>query len=208
MHFKNNNKNLFIYYLSLFTTLIILNSCNLFETRTPAEPTTIRGNFIPPTEPDDVIKNLKNSIKEKISDNYIQCFWDSLQGTKNQSSYSFVASTDVYIKYSDIFRNWDRNKEKSAFLALVSTITDTVSPIVNLSGDFTIKLADSAVYSGNYYLEIKINKQVEPLKFSGAIQLTLIPQNGRWSIQRWIDAGLEKDTISTTWSVLKAMYSN
>lgn len=204
----NYYKHLSACIVLIFVFLIFTTSCNLFNTRTPEEPTVSRGIFVPPTKPEYVIDNFKNSIRQKVADNFLACLIDYNQSDVVPTIYQFVPSAEANAKYQDIFKNWDKNKERTAFIALISILPDSVVPRLEITGDFTIKISDSAVYSGSYFLEFQHNNQDQPKRFSGSLQFTMFPQNGRWAIQRWIDASITNDTVNTTWSILKALNSN
>ena len=58
----------------LIFILLIFQACDLFESREPESPTETKSSYRVPVEPTDVIENLKNSFKDKNSNDYKKNF--------------------------------------------------------------------------------------------------------------------------------------
>ena len=199
---------LYILFISLINILLI-NSCDIFTTRNPENPTKNNESYLPPTSPSIVISNLTNSIKEKNPDYYSLCFTDDSK-PDNMQEYRFYHTSDALAKYSSIFDFWTVANEKSYFLSLISKTSSDIQPIFQLSNSkFEVLMPDSSLFVSDYYLKINHSILSLPKEFSGSLQFNIIRNsNGMWFVKRWVDNKLQEDTIKNSWSILKAEFSN
>ncbi|HEY9188394.1 MAG TPA: hypothetical protein VIR55_10895 [Ignavibacteria bacterium] len=189
-------KKILIYiFISFFLT-----SCNLFEPRDAEDPTIEKSNFKPPTTPDIVIENLINSISEKNSINYTQCF-----GGPNLEFF-FLPANEVKSTYYSIFSEWTINSEKSYFDNLViQTSKDAASNLV-LSNQIQQSSSDSVIFSANYTLNFQHSTAGVPQLAAGNLQFIIKrDKNNNWYITRWMDFKLQNQF---SWSELKARFVN
>jgi hypothetical protein len=189
--------------LKFTVILIILNgfSCDIFKTRDPQEPSQAKSNFLPPTSPDMVLDNLKNSISEKNSINYIQCL-----ANKPNGSFIFIPPPDVQNKYLSVFSNWDLDYEKSYFENLKSHIQSNAKSDLGLTGNYTLTQTDSVIYNADYVLFVPHDLPSIPQVIKGNLQFSISrDKNNNWAITKWID---NRTSSQFCWSELKAQLSN
>ncbi|MCK5740678.1 MAG: hypothetical protein KAH48_00560 [Chlorobi bacterium] len=193
------------------TILLLVQSCDIFSTRTPELPDTGRSSFQPPFAPEIVIENFTNAVKEKNVDNFAACFSDTSKNFSN--SYRFIPSTEALGKYGTMFFGWDIESERKAFSSLMSNMESDVFPLLILSNNeqysFEIKQQDSAVFESDYHLTVNHSRQtIEPI-FAGTLRFLIKPgTDGTWSIEQWTDMNPSNDSVSVTWSSLKAGFIN
>jgi len=177
-----------------------LNSCALRDDETP---TISRNTFVPPTSPDLVMVNLQFSVIEKDVNNYMSCFVDSNYSTR---SYSYVPDVISQIQYP-IFQNWKLSNEKTYFTSLLSLMNESATSNVFFSNPVLNTLSDTAVYDADYLLRADHQKTNVAKTLKGKIRLILSADSRNlWSIHKWID--FQSMNSDTTWSVLKANFSN
>ena len=61
--------------------------CDIFKTRTPENPVQVRTKWTPTTTVDILIDNLKSSLNEKSTENYLRCLIDSITTNRNFVSF-------------------------------------------------------------------------------------------------------------------------
>lgn len=186
--------------LILIAIAALLNSCALRDDETP---TISRNTFVPPTSPDLVMVNLQFSVIEKDVNNYMSCFVDSNYSTR---SYSYVPDVISQIQYP-IFQNWKLSNEKTYFTSLLSLMNESATSNVFFSNPVLNTLSDTAVYDADYLLRADHQKTNVAKTLKGKIRLILSADSRNlWSIHKWID--FQSMNSDTTWSVLKANFSN
>lgn len=182
--------------------MLLFCGCSLFGLRDVETPTESRSHFDPPVTPYIVISNLIYAINEKDVNNYLKCFVDTSYTTKR-----FVYTADItsQIQYP-IFSNWTLSNEKTYFNNLLS-LTGSNFSYLYLSNENWNNYSDSAVYDADYLLRFDHQKTNVATALNGKLRfIIVIDSKNLWSISRWTDIKLV-DT-DTTWSVLKANFSN
>ncbi|MDD5362702.1 MAG: hypothetical protein PHN88_11255 [Ignavibacteria bacterium] len=175
-------------------------SCSL---RSDEAPTSSRTTFVPPTSPDLVMVNLQFSIIEKDINNYMACFVDTSYSAKR---YTYVPDIVSQIQYP-IFSNWKLSNEKAYYSSLISLMDQNATSNVFFSNPNLNTLTDSAVYDADYLLRVDHQKTNVAKSLKGKIRLVLSADSRNlWSIHKWID--FQSTSNDTTWSVLKANFSN
>lgn len=192
----------------ILTIAFILQACDLFNTRNPEDPNTGQSSFIPPTSPEIVITNFQNAIFEKNAENYISCFTDSVPYLIK--SFVFTPTADANAKYPGLFSSWNLFSERQYFISLLSAVPSELSPKLTLSeSNFDLLSTDSAVFKTNYFFNTNHSATGTSELFSGKLYFTLFPNNnGLWAIGSWIDLRKEGDTVSVSWSNLKALFGS
>jgi len=183
---------------------LLITGCEIFSTREAENPVQSRNTWIPATTIDILIENLKSSLSEKSTENYLKCFIDS---ALTKRSFSFIPSTESYANYSALFSNWTLQNEKNYFENLKSKIKEggTITLSVFNIDRGTIQ-GDSVIYSADYSLVVDHSVESFPKEFRGHLQFTLFRNlKGEWSVLNWKDS---KNTESFTWSELKGRFSN
>lgn len=131
------------------------------------------------------------------------CFVDSSYSSRR---YTYVADLASQIQYP-IFQNWKLTNEKSYFTSLLSLMNESATSNVFFSDGTLNTLADTAVYDANYLLRADHQKTNVAKTLKGKIRLILSADSRNlWSIHKWID--FQSQDSDTTWSVLKANFSN
>ncbi|MCE1164607.1 MAG: hypothetical protein LWX07_04295 [Bacteroidetes bacterium] len=189
--------------ISIAAVIIIaaaLHSCALRDDETP---TNSRTTFVPPTSPDLVMVNLQFAVIEKDVNNYMACFVDSMYSTRR---YAYVPDVVSQIQYP-IFQNWKLSNEKTYFTSLITLMDANATSNVFFSNPTLNTLADTAVYDADYLLRADHQKTNVAKTLKGKIRLILSADSRNlWSIHKWID--FKTQDTDTTWSVLKANFSN
>ena len=186
--------------LAVIITAVSVYSCSL---RSDEAPTTSRTTFVPPTSPDLVIVNLQFSVIEKDVNNYMACFVDTGYSVRR---YTYVPDVISQIQYP-IFQNWKLTNEKTYFNSMLSLTDPNATSNVFFSAPTLSTLSDTAVYDADYLLHVDHQKTNVAKTLKGKIRLILSSDSRNlWSIHKWID--FQSTSNDTTWSVLKANFSN
>lgn len=179
---------------------MLISGCGLRDVEAPVDP---RSNFVPPTSPDIVITNIQSAIIERNINNYISCFADS-----NFSSRRFIYTADAASQSQyPIFRFWSLNNERYYYTSLTSlTPTQSISNLL-LSNITFSPSSDTAVFDADYVIRFEHTKQNVPRVFQGKFRFVMAADTRNlWSIHNWTD--FKRTDADTTWSVLKANFSN
>jgi len=180
--------------------VIIFKSCGLREVESPVDP---RSNFVPPTSPDLVITNFQSAIIERNINNYLACFVDT---NFSQRKFIFTADAASQGQYP-IFRYWNLNNERYYYTSLTSlTSAQSISNLLFSNISF-IPSSDTAILDADYVVRFEHSKQNVPKVYQGKLRFVM-GQDSRnlWSVHSWTDFKLNES--DTTWSVLKANFSN
>ncbi|MBI5403227.1 MAG: hypothetical protein HY959_07480 [Ignavibacteriae bacterium] len=187
----------------LFLLALLYSGCGLFGLRDVETPTEPRSTFTPPTTPDIVLSNLTNAIIDKDINNYLQCIVDTATSTKK-----FVYTADIasQIQYP-VFQNWQLVNERNYFYNLLALTGAQSTSLLFASNVITNTYSDSAVYDMEYLLRFDHQKTTVAKTLTGKLRFIMVMNSKNlWAISRWIDfKSVESDT---TWSVLKANFSN
>ena len=187
----------------LIILIVLISGCGLFDTRDVEPPTDPRSNFIPPTSPDLVITNLQFAIAEKNLNNYLSCFVDT-----NYSSRKFTYFADVksQVQYP-IFLNWKLSNEKAYFTNLLALTDPQSNSNLFLSDEVLTVTLDTAVYDADYLLRFEHQLTTVAQTLKGKLRYIMATDSKNlWSIHTWMD--FKDNDNDTTWSVLKANFSN
>lgn len=184
-------------YIFLFQ-IIFFSSCNIFETRSPENPTENSSIFIQPVTPDIVIQNLKSSIEDYNIDNYIRCL--SAYEVTNKT-FKFIPAAVTGIDRA-IFDNWTIESERQYLTNLGKPAYGRASLTLTNRQDIYVS-SDSIIVNYNYSLFYPRTNQ--NYNASGNLQFYIsVDKNGNWSIYRWEDFNT---TQAITWTYIKAIFS-
>lgn len=183
--------------------IVSLASCDMFEPRTPEEPTDARGNFIPPTTPDIVIENFINAINERNARHYVQCFVDPTSG---DYEFEFLPTQRAQIQFGALFDEWSVQEERMYIENLISSVP--VHATLNLTlqdGQFESQASEIATYISSYSLIAQHSNEGYPhYVFTGTLRFEIITdQTNNWAIHRWADFPSGDDL---SWSELKGTF--
>lgn len=209
LRFLRHSKGEFLLNKILIILLLVFiaSGCDIFNTRSPEEPTADKSDFDPPTQPVTVIRNLISAVNEMQTDNYSSCFSDTVDGAK--SYFEFYPPSDAIAIYGSVFDDWNLDDEERYFYALTLQLSSSEPLLVldNDSFEYETEHPDSVVYVSDYLLTAMHRDSSLPTQFQGTLQFTIKQgSNGLWSIQKWIDLPAKADS-SVTWSILKAKFS-
>jgi hypothetical protein len=187
-----------------FYSIMILNAgCGLFDLRDVEEPSNPRSTFTTPTSADIVIANLHFAIAEKNLENYMRCFVDSNFSNKRFNFSPDAASASQF----PVFSNWTLNNERLYYTNLLSFTSESASSTLFLSNTTTSTSIDSVVIDADYLLVFDHNKTNVAKTTKGKLRFVLgADSRNLWSVYNWIDFKVNEN--DTTWSVLKANFSN
>jgi hypothetical protein len=192
-------QKIFIILLVAYISLSVY-SCALRDAELPV---TSRNTFIPPTSPDLVMVNLQFSVIEKDINNYMACFVDTNYSLRR---YTYIPDVVSQIQYP-IFRFWNMTNEKSYFTSLISNTEPTSASNLFFSNSKLNTFGDTAFYDADYLLHFDHRNANVSKTLKGKIRLILASDSRNlWSVHRWID--FKSDNADTTWSVLRANFSN
>lgn len=182
--------------------LLFINGCGLFGLRDVETPTESRTHYDPPISPDIVISNLIYAITEKDVNNYLNCFVDTAYTTKR---FVYTADISSQIQYP-IFLNWTLSNEKSYFNNLLALTGQNFS-FLSLGNEKWINYSDSAIYDADYLVRFDHQKTNVAKALNGKLRFVMVLNTKNlWAVSRWID--FKSADTDTTWSVLKANFSN
>ncbi len=183
--------------LTLLLTLVLAGGCGLFEPRVPDEPGTGGVPWIPPTEPESVFVNLKNSLEGKVMLNYMNCLHDSFVFHPDPSD-----SIDLLALYGeDVFQDWTLDVEQT----VTQTILDEAASIqlTFTTRDTTICVGDADCYFYYKYQLQVIYKVGGTEYFYGLADYHLRREGGEWFIYMWLDKRDPDFQAFDSWGKLK-----
>lgn len=181
----------------------MITGCGLFNMRDSENPVDPRSNYTPPTSPDILLGNFLASISEKNLNNYLLCFLDSNFSTRR---FSFIADANALVKYP-VLRFWNLNNERYYFSSIVSQTPVGNSSNLSLSNIIFNPTSDTVIMDADYLLRFDHLKQNVPKTVKGKMRLIMCSDSRNlWSIYNWTD--FQNPNQDTTWSILKANFSN
>ena len=188
--------SLSICFLSFF---IIFQSCDIFESREPENPNETKSSYRVPVEPTDVIENLKNSFKDKNSNDYKKNF-STGSPLVDRNFYFVPSSNDLNIIPAD----WTVAQEFQYFNNLVIQVPQNIPLTLTLTDEQYDLQADSAIYAAKYLISVPVQNSV-PINYEGNLRFIMTTDiNAAWVIYYWEDIA-NQDIKS--WSNLKSEYA-
>lgn len=190
--------------LNFVLICFLFTSCQLFKTREPELPTEVstQSNWKQPVTPEITLENLRNSIADRNTENYIRCFVDP---NFSERIFTFIPTQEAQIQYPEIFKNWNLSSERNYFNNLKSNVPSSGSSNLFLSGNFQSFGADSAIYHAVYLVSFQHTVKDIPQSAKGNLQFYLAPdRSGNWVIYKWIDIKIQGEF---SWSELKAKFT-
>jgi phospholipid N-methyltransferase len=178
--------------LSLFFT-----SCDLLTTRTPESPDTQRTSYLPATTPDILFMNLKNSLKEKVLENYMASFVDI---SFSPIPFIYIPSSESIASFPTL-ATWDLSAEQQYFNNLIVNTKDDIPIILDLQNEIKNTMGDSAVYQYDYIISLTpVGENIQNSYRGNLIFNIYLDSRNQWVISRWEDFKLSENP---TWSELK-----
>lgn len=192
-----------VYLLVLTCAVAGITSCDLFEPRTPEEPTAARGTFVPPTTADIVIENFVNAINERNTQHYVQCF---VGPDFPDATYQFIPTERAQRQFGNIFDQWGVQDERMYFENLLSSVPLNRQLSMTLQNErFETQTANHAIFRATYRLVAAHTHDGYPhYEFIGTLRFEMITdQANNWWIHRWADFA---DEETPSWSELKGTF--
>ena len=170
-------------------------SCDLFKTRTPAEPSQQSSNYIPPTDPSLVMQNMTNAFQDGNAVNYAKSF----SGT----SFSFTPSTSAKNKYGIDWTTWNKTQEQQSFEKILNHFSKNSKVVLAFDPFLPTYNNTTSQVETDYHLTLPLDAGVMK-KINGRGQFTLAQdQSGLWYINQWVDLGTS--VSDSAWSDLKGI---
>ena len=178
-----------------------ISGCDLFTNRDPEKPDAARSNYLPATTHDILFSNLKNSMQEKVLENYMACF---VEQSFIDIPFIFIPSSEAVVKFPAIV-DWNLSAERQYFNNLINSTQYNTPIIIDLQNEIKNTLSDSAVFQYDYVLTLSPTNENIPTVYRGNVKFYIyLDSRNQWVIGRWEDI---KIGDSPSWSELKgAMY--
>jgi hypothetical protein len=185
--------------ICLLSSLLILQACDIFESRDPQSPDEPKSSYLVPVVPTDVIKNLKNSFKDKNSNDYKKNF-SSGSPLVDRNFYFIPSSNDLNINPID----WTVAQEFQYFNNLVIKVPQSIPMTLTFSDEQYDLQADSAIYAAKYLISVPVLNSV-PVNYEGNLRFFMVTdRNAAWVIYFWEDIASQG---LKSWSNLKSEYA-
>ena len=182
-----------------FSFFLVLQACEIFESRDPQSPDESKSSYRVPVEPTDVIENLKNSFKDKNSNDYKKNF-SSGSPLVDRNFYFIPSSNDLNINPTD----WTVAQEFQYFNNLVIKVPQDIPMTLTFSDEQYDLQADSAIYAAKYLISVPVQNSV-PIIYEGNLRFIMTTDiNAAWVIYFWEDIA-NQGLLS--WSNLKSEYA-
>ncbi len=183
---------------------LVIESCNIFETRTPESPAQTSSNYISPVNASDVFDNMQHAFSDLNTLNYANSFSDL---TNSGRVFQFEPSAQARSQYVGVFLSWSKQSEQTYFDNMKVRLQAGSIPSLVLSLNPISIQSDSAQYDADYQLNIPHTQAGVPKVFQGQAQFFLIRNhlNSEWSIWRWVD--LRDAQNDPGWSDLKGAFA-
>ncbi|MCF6270239.1 MAG: hypothetical protein L3J41_11035, partial [Melioribacteraceae bacterium] len=122
--------------------LFLYSGCDILSTRDAELPDTQRKNYLPATTPDILFLNIKNSLKEKVLENYMASFVDLAY-----SSYPFIfiPASEAVASFPGLVE-WSLQSEQQYFNNLLVGTKEDIPIILDLQNEIKSTMGDSAIY--------------------------------------------------------------
>ena len=187
--------------LVLISFALVLNGCDIFNTRSAEPPNQPRSSYQQPVTPDILISNLVSSLEDKNVENYLACLSDS---SFTHRVFVFSPSSAALSQFPSLSDNWGRKNEEQYFNNMISKVSDNVQITLSLSNVSISPLGDSLIYSASYSLSVPNNDANIPNNYQGDLKFSMIRDSrATWSIYNWQDT---KSSDLPSWSELKGRF--
>lgn len=182
--------------LLMLVAVVVLPGC--FTLREPAQPTASTG-WTSPTEPDVLLENFRQAVRELNLVNYERCL-------KPMGTFRFVADPTTSGQNVGIFQRWTLQEELEYIKNLRNKSTNTAANNLTLQGGRRNFLnADSLEITSNYSLSIfHTDTSYNRFQFEGTLIMTLVRgRNNEWAIRNWQD---NRSGSLPCWTDLKQVF--
>lgn len=186
--------------------VLLAAGCDLFRTRS-VEPPLNNGQGItypPPIQPDQLFLNLKNSLTDLNSQEYLNCFF-----APGDPGGSYQFEPDPNVTGWPLAGPWGYQEESQTIQYLFTLMSSGERPFLTLAEQSRMNygIDDSVKIRQIYTLVAPTQEPTLPQQVHGEADFILAKnETGFWAILRWLDLhGLNGDP---SWTALKAgLYS-
>lgn len=179
--------------------VLFITSCDLFTTREEESPKNLGSTFVPPTTPQLLFENLKNSLSEKILENYMASFVDS---AFLSSDFKYVAAAGAEATFQTL-SDWSLSAERIYINNVFSTVQQSRITL-SLTNENSTPLGDSSFYFYDYALTVPTENSDLPSTYQGSVEFTIrLDNRNQWVITRWRD--IQIDNLPS-WSELRGRF--
>lgn len=176
-----------------------MTSCDLFSTREEETPKNIGSTYVPPTTPKLLFENLKNSLSEKVLENYMSSFVDS---AFLNSNFKYVASAGAEATFQTL-AEWNLASERIYINNVFSSVQNSKITLTLLNENSTPQ-GDSSLYFYDYTLNVPTDNPELPTTYKGSVEFTIkLDSRNQWVITRWRD--IQFDDLPS-WSELRGRF--
>lgn len=185
--------------ISMIGIVFLLFSCDLFTTRDEEAPKSIGSNYVPPTTPSILFENLKNSLSEKVLENYMASFVDTAFLSSN---FEYIAASGAEATFQTL-SDWSLNAERISVNNIFAAVQDERITL-SLTNENSTPLGDSAYYFYTYSLNVPTDEEDLPNTYQGNVEFTIkLDSRNQWVITRWRDIQVES---LPSWSELRGRF--
>lgn len=179
---------------------LLFPSCDIFSTRDAEEPTQPRSDLPPANSLDILIENFKESHRQKLVQDYLNCLSDSVFTGK---SFSFIPSSEAASQYPAL-TDWDIQGEENYFRNIISASIADVQISLNFSNENFSQQGDSLIYTASYSLTVPFTNTGSPQNYQGDLIFYILLDNTNiWKVYYWQDF---KNGDLPSWSELKGRF--
>lgn len=199
-------KRMGIPYVCLLFVLI-LSSCDLFSTRTPASP-DLGSTFIwtPAATPSYLLDDFKGALAVLDATNYTKCFISAKDSSVTGESFvfSFTPRSGIDAAKRVIFDSWTTQSEQNFLTKLRASLTTNPRLTITLSNiQINQTNSNSATINADYLLLLPTqSNSAIPASINGSLifQVVLVTTEQatkEWRIVNWADFALIQGTLDT-----------
>ena len=150
---------------TIIILFLFLHGCDLFTNREPEKPDAARSNYLPATSSDILFSNLKNSMQEKVLENYMACFVDP---SFSEITYIFIPSNQAVVRFPSL-TEWNIPAERQYFNNLINNTSSNTPIILDLQNEIKNTIGDSTVFQYDYVLTFSSTDESLPDIYRGNV---------------------------------------
>ncbi len=187
--------------LSILFPIIVFSGCDIFSTRDAEKPTEPTTNLPQAFERETLIENLTLSYRDKLVQDYINCFSDSLLTGRN---FTFIASSEAASQFPSL-NDWNLKSEEDFFRNIIAASEDLPITLIFTNPIFS-QQGDSVIYTASYSLTVNFTDPGIPQNYQGDLIFHMMRDKSLiWKIFFWQDF---KSGDLPSWSELKGRNAN
>lgn len=176
-------------------------SCDLFETRNPADPGGIRFPCVSLTAPDSLFINISRAYGRGDG---LGCYLSTLGDT----TFAFHADPTDSANSPSQFTSWPKAVEQ-VVAQNIATVSDPDYFFLQLKLPYTLVGSQPDVETRRYAYEIRFKRLVgaSDTLFQGLAEITVRKgAGGQWQVEDWVDRRDPGGTTLLTWGYLRGSY--